>query len=97
MPSAVALARYPAGNTTASRIGRHADLFLRALVLLQLGGEPTPATYFQRIAKDILPAQLLAFAFVGGRWIVRQLDHDTTAKAKKTKPEGAHRATRSRG
>jgi len=77
-------------------IGRHADLFLRALVLLQLGGEPTPATYFQRIAKDILPAQLLAFAFVGGTWIVSQLDHDTTAKPKKTKPEGARRATRGR-
>jgi len=77
-------------------IGRHADLFLRALVLLQLGGEPTPATYFQRIAKDIFPAQLLAFEFVGGKWIVSQLDNDTTAKPKKLKSEGARRAARAR-
>ena len=51
-------------------IGRHADLFLRALVLLQQGGAGTPASYFRAIAKDVVPAQLYAFRWQGGKWSV---------------------------
>lgn len=59
-------------------IGRHADLFLRALVLLQLGGQ-TPPSYFQQIAKDIGPAQLYAFEFRGGAWAVAEIDERSAA------------------
>ena len=64
-------------------IGRHADLFLRALVLLQLG-TPTPASYFQQIAKDVTEPRLYAFEWKAGKWTVAELASEApAAKPKK--------------
>jgi hypothetical protein len=71
-------------------IGRHADLFIRALVLLQLG-EPTPASYFAAIAKEIVSPQLLAFEYVAGKWTVAPLENEVSA-AVAAKPKRAKRA-----
>ena len=66
-------------------IGRHADLFLRALVLLQLGdttpGELLPADREGGIG----PAALYAFEHKGDKWTVGELAAKPAAAPKKTK------------
>lgn len=68
-------------------IGRHADLFLRALVLLELG-EQTPSSFFRQIAKDIVEPQPLAFEHRDGAWVTTTVPKRRAAagrpRAKKT-------------
>ncbi|HWO25770.1 MAG TPA: hypothetical protein VNO30_43845 [Kofleriaceae bacterium] len=63
-------------------IGRHADLFLRALVLLELG-ETTSASYFRQIAKDIVEPQPLAFEYRDGVWAATSVPKRRAAAQKR--------------
>jgi DNA-binding transcriptional regulator YiaG len=77
-------------------IGRHADLLLRAMVLLQMGGEPTLPSYFQQIGKDITPATLVGFECVDGAWRAVQIDSPSSKVTRATRALGRPKPTRAR-